>query len=178
MHMVAVGIGVAGCDPRRAQGWQTRHIELRHDDRVPNLPAGAQTLRQRECHVHHPRTIRQPIQPVAKDDGFRLRDRPTYELGALAQVIVRQDAGGFVEGVVGAHRSGPLHLAEGLSEVEEEVRQMLELLRRDFFSVEGHTDLTDKSRDCAGSDLWFQSLSADKHSAALRSRRLAQRFQP
>lgn len=54
---------------------------------------------------------------------------------------------------------------------------MVELFGSDIFGVQRHTDLTDKIRDRLCADFGFQSPSADEQSAALRSRRLAQRFQ-
>ena len=54
---------------------------------------------------------------------------------------------------------------------------MVELFGSDTFGVQRHTDLTDKIRDRLCADFGFQSPSADEHSAALWSGRLAQRVQ-
>lgn len=35
IHMVAVGIGMTGRDPRRAHGGQAHQVKLRHDNRMP-----------------------------------------------------------------------------------------------------------------------------------------------
>ncbi|MGE4325755.1 MAG: hypothetical protein AB7E21_06540 [Pseudodonghicola sp.] len=43
MHMVAVGIGMTGRDPRRAQGGQAHQVELRHDNRMPCFATGPQS---------------------------------------------------------------------------------------------------------------------------------------
>lgn len=46
MHMVAVGIGMTGRDPRRAHGGQAHQVELRHDNRMPCFATGPQSYGQ------------------------------------------------------------------------------------------------------------------------------------
>ena len=177
MHMVAVGIRMTGRDPRSAPGGQAHKVELRHDNRMPRFATGPQSYGQRQCHVHHSRTIREVVQAVAHENGICAGDCATDEFRTVAQVIVGQDAGRFVEGVMRAHRSAFLNPAELLREPVEEKRQVVELFGSDIFGVQRHTDLTDKIRDRPCADFGFQSPSADEYRAALRSRGPAQRFQ-
>lgn len=177
MHMVAVGIGMTGRDPRSPRGGQAHQVELRHDNRMPCFATGPQSYGQRQCHVHHSCTIRELVQAVAHENGICVGDCATDEFRTVAEVIVGQDAGRFVEGVMRAHRSAFLNPAELQREPVEEKRQMVELFGSDIFGVQRHADLTNKIRDRLCADFGLQSPSADEHRAVLRSRGPARRFQ-
>ncbi len=82
--------------------------------------------------MHHSRTIREVVQAVAHENGICAEDGATDELGTVAEVIVGQDAGRFVESVMRAHRSAFLNPAELQREFSEEKRQVVEFLGADI----------------------------------------------